>query len=111
MTRMAPKTRRAFDAEAFLNSPGVPTRVADYAPATGIFAQGDKAHAVFYIQQGSVKLSVLSATGKEAVVGVLGPGDFFGEGALAGQPLRLGTATAMTVSRILVLSDTPQSDH
>jgi len=77
--------------------------VADFAPGAGIFAQGDDANAVFYIQTGRVKLSVVSKTGREAVVGVLGPGDFFGEGALAGQPLRLATATAMTSSRILVV--------
>jgi CRP/FNR family transcriptional regulator, cyclic AMP receptor protein len=100
---MVPKTPHAFDAEAFLNSPGVARRVADYPPATGIFAQGDPADTVLYIQQGSVKLSVLSPTGKEAVVGVLGPGDFLGEGALAGEPVRLATATAMTASRILVV--------
>jgi CRP/FNR family cyclic AMP-dependent transcriptional regulator len=100
---MAPKAGRVFDAEAFLNSPGVDKRRADYSAATAIFAQGDPADTVLYIQQGSVKLSVLSQAGKEAVVGVLGPGEFFGEGALAGQPVRLATATAMTASRILVV--------
>jgi CRP/FNR family transcriptional regulator, cyclic AMP receptor protein len=100
---MVPKTQRAFDAEAFLSSPGLARRVADYPPATAIFAQGDAADTVLYIQQGRVKLSVASPAGKEAVVGVLGPGDFFGEGALAGQPVRLATATAMAASRILVV--------
>jgi CRP/FNR family transcriptional regulator, cyclic AMP receptor protein len=100
---MVPKTQRAFDAEAFLSSPGLARRVADYPPATAIFAQGDAADTVLYIQQGRVKLSVVSPAGKEAVVGVLGPGDFFGEGALAGQPVRLATATAMAASRILVV--------
>jgi CRP/FNR family transcriptional regulator, cyclic AMP receptor protein len=101
---IARKTRRrVFDAEAFLSSSGVAKRRADYPPATVIFAQGDAADTVLYIQQGSVKLSVLSEIGKEAVVGVLGPGDFFGEGALAGQPFRLATATSMTLSRILVV--------
>jgi CRP/FNR family cyclic AMP-dependent transcriptional regulator len=100
---MPPKTQRVFDAEAFLNSPGVARRVAAYAPGAAIFAQGDAANTVLYIQQGRVTLSVVSQTGKEAVVGVLGPGDFFGEGALAGQPVRLATATAMTASRILVV--------
>jgi CRP/FNR family transcriptional regulator, cyclic AMP receptor protein len=100
---IARKTRRLFDAEAFLSSSGVAKRRADYPPAAVVFAQGDAADTVLYIQQGSVKLSVLSQTGKEAVVGVLGPGDFFGEGALAGQPFRLATATSMTVSRILVV--------
>jgi CRP/FNR family cyclic AMP-dependent transcriptional regulator len=98
---MAPATGRVFDAETFLNSSGVTRRPAAYAPAAVIFAQGNPADTVLYIQQGRVKLSVLSQAGKEAVVGVLGPGDFFGEGALAGQPVRLATATAMTASRIL----------
>jgi CRP/FNR family cyclic AMP-dependent transcriptional regulator len=101
---MRPKIRHAFDAEAFLNSPGVARRVAGYAPSAAIFAQGDTANTVLYIQQGRVKLSVVSETGKEAVVGVLGPGDFLGEGALAGQPVRLATATAMTASRVLVIA-------
>ena len=72
----------------------------DYLPREVIYAQGDPSSTILYIQQGRVKLSVLSKTGKEAVVGVLGSGEFFGEGALAGQPVRLATATAMTESRI-----------
>jgi len=95
--------KRLFDAQAFLNSAGMARKAVDYPPATGIFAQGDPADTVLYIQHGSVKLSVVSQKGKEAVVGVLSPGDFFGEGALAGQPVRLATATAMTPSRILVI--------
>ncbi len=98
---MAAKQQPAFDPETFLNSPGVARKVVTFAAAAPIFAQGDAANAVFYIQQGRVKLSVVSRTGQEAVVGVLGPGDFFGEGALAGQPVRLATATAMSPSRIL----------
>jgi CRP-like cAMP-binding protein len=101
---MALKTKRApFDAEDFLRLPNVSRRVVAYRAGTAIFAQGSPSDAVLYIRQGSVKLSVVSQNGKEAVVGVLGPGDFFGEGALAGQPVRLGTATAMTASRILVV--------
>jgi len=100
---VAPKPLRAFDAEAFLSSPGMARRVEDYPAAAGIFAQGDSADTVLYIQHGRVKLSVVSQSGKEAVVAVLGPGDFFGEGALAGQPVRLATATAMTASRILLV--------
>jgi CRP/FNR family transcriptional regulator, cyclic AMP receptor protein len=100
---MLPKTRRVFDAEAFLNSPGVARKVVDYERAATIHSQGDPSDTILYIQQGSVKLSVLSDTGKEAVVGVLGPGDFFGEGALAGQRVRLATATAMTATTILVV--------
>jgi CRP/FNR family cyclic AMP-dependent transcriptional regulator len=103
MDRMDPPKPRRFDAKAFLNSPGMARKVVDYRPDKGIFAQGDPSDTVLYIQHGSVKLSVISETGKEAVVGVLGPGDFFGEGALAGQPVRLATATAMTASRILVV--------
>ena len=75
----------------------------DYQPATPIYSQGDPSDAVLYIQDGRVKLSVLSKTGKEAVVGVLEAGEFFGEGALAGQPIRLATATAMTPTRIRVV--------
>jgi CRP/FNR family cyclic AMP-dependent transcriptional regulator len=100
---MERQKKRVFDAEAFLHSPGMARRVVDYRPAAAIFSQGDPSDTVLYIQQGSVKLSVLSETGKEAVVGVLGPGDFFGEGALAGQPVRLATATAMIASTILVV--------
>jgi CRP/FNR family transcriptional regulator, cyclic AMP receptor protein len=98
-----PVPKRSFDAKAFLNSAGMARKAVDYLPATGIFTQGDPADTVLYIQYGSVKLSVVSQKGKEAVVGVLSPGDFFGEGALAGQPVRLATATAMTASRILVI--------
>jgi CRP/FNR family cyclic AMP-dependent transcriptional regulator len=100
---MSRKSVRPFDAEAFLNSPGLSRRVADYPAGASVFAQGDGADTVLYIQKGRLKLSVLSQSGKEAVVGVLGPGDFFGEGALAGQPVRLASATAMTASRILVV--------
>src|SRR5436309_1323572 len=101
---MEPPRKRRFDATAFLNSPGMARKVVDYPRGATIFTQGDPSEAVFYIQLGSVKLSVLSETGKEAVVGVLGVGEFFGEGALAGQPVRLATATAMAASRILFIA-------
>ena len=68
-----------------------------------IFSQGDPAKNVFYIQKGGVRLSVVNETGKEAVVAILGPGDFFGEGCLAGQPIRIGTATAITPTTVLVI--------
>jgi CRP/FNR family transcriptional regulator, cyclic AMP receptor protein len=100
---MQPKNKRLFDAEAFLNSSGISRKALDHQAAAVIFSQGDPSDSVLYIQNGSVKLSVVSRTGKEAVVGMLGSGDFFGEGALAGQPVRLATATAMTESRILVV--------
>jgi len=66
-----------------------------------VFAQGAQANSVFYVQEGGMKLSVLSSAGKEAVVAMLGPGDFFGEGCLAGQPLRMGTATAVMRTTLL----------
>jgi len=96
------KTRR-FDAKAFLDSSGISGKAVEYQPAETIFSQGDSSDNVLYIQRGSVKLSVLSRNGKEAVVGVLGAGDFLGEGALAGQPVRLATATAMGASTIRVV--------
>jgi CRP-like cAMP-binding protein len=84
-----------FDVEAFLATSGVARRLVKFAPATTIYAQGDRATSVWYIRQGRVKLSVLSSAGKEAIVAVLERGDFFGEGCLAGQPRRMGTATAL----------------
>jgi CRP/FNR family cyclic AMP-dependent transcriptional regulator len=97
------KNKRSFDAETFLNSSGIANRTVNHRSDAVIFSQGDPSDDIFYIQRGSVKLSVLSASGKQAVLGVLGPGEFFGEGALAGQAVRLGTATTMTASRILAL--------
>ena len=72
----------------------------DYPASALIFSQGDASDSVLYIQRGTVKLSVVSQNGKEAVVGVLNAGEFFGEGALAGQPVRLATATAINASRV-----------
>jgi CRP/FNR family transcriptional regulator, cyclic AMP receptor protein len=96
-----PKKPRPFDAQRFLDSAAVAKRTVEYRPKTTIYAQGDSANAILYIQKGGVKLSVVSSTGKEAVVGVLGPGDFFGEGCLAGQPVRMGTATAIVPTTVL----------
>ena len=93
----------AFNAQAFLDSAGLSKEIVPYSRAEVIFSQGDACEAVMYIQTGGVKLSVLSKTGKEAVVAMLGPGDFFGEGCLAGQVLRIGSATAITPSNILVI--------
>ena len=92
-----------FSAEAFLNSSGVAKSIVQYGREETIFAQGDPCEEVFYIQTGGVKLSVLSKTGREAIVAMLGPGDFFGEGCLAGQSLRMGSATAITPSMILLV--------
>jgi CRP/FNR family transcriptional regulator, cyclic AMP receptor protein len=92
-----------FDVRAFLASTGVPRRVGRFVRDAVVFAQGAQANNVFYIQEGGVKLSVLSSAGREAVVAMLGPGDFFGEGCLAGQPRRMGTATAMAATTVLRL--------
>lgn len=98
-----PNNGSAFDAQAFLDSAGVARRIAEYPRKATIFAQGDTAKNVMYIQQGGVKLSVVNGVGKEAVVAVLGPGDFFGEGCLAAQPIRIGAATAITPTTLLVI--------
>jgi CRP/FNR family transcriptional regulator, cyclic AMP receptor protein len=92
---------RPFDARAFLESAGVAKTIVQYARGEAIFTQGDACEHVMYIQSGAVKLSVLSESGREAVVGILGAGDFFGEGCLAGQPVRMGSATAAARSTIL----------
>ena len=92
-----------FSPQAFLDSAGVARRIVEYRRADVIFAQGDPCESVLYIQKGGVKISVVSKTGREAVVAMLGPGDFFGEGGLAGQPVRMGSATATTSTTILVV--------
>jgi len=101
--RVAPKAPPRFDVEAYLTSTGVGRKVVSHPRGTVIFSQGDRAADVRYVQQGTIKLSVLSRIGKEAVLALLGPGDFFGEGALTGHSVRMITATAMTASRILVV--------
>jgi CRP-like cAMP-binding protein len=97
------KRPRTFNAQAFLDSSGLSKKIVDYRRAEVVFSQGDACDSVMYIQSGGVKLSVLSKTGREAIVAMLGPGDFFGEGCLAGQPLRIGSATAITPSSVLVI--------
>jgi CRP/FNR family transcriptional regulator, cyclic AMP receptor protein len=97
------KVTAAFNAQAFLDSSGIAKTIREYGRGETIFTQGDTCEDVMYIQTGGVKLSVLSKTGREAVVGMLGPGDFFGEGCLAGQPVRMGSATAITPSVILLV--------
>jgi CRP-like cAMP-binding protein len=95
--------KRAFDAQTFLDSAGVSRKVKEFKRAEGIYAQGDAASSVMYLQSGGVKLTVINEVGKEAVVAILGPGDFFGEGCLAGQSVRMGTATAVTPTTVLVI--------
>jgi len=92
-----------FDVRAFLASTAVPKSVVQFARGETIFTQGEACRHVMYIQSGGVKLSVLSKSGREAVVAMLGPGDFFGEGCLAGQPFRMGSASAITPSVILTV--------
>ncbi|MGA8761422.1 MAG: Crp/Fnr family transcriptional regulator [Candidatus Sulfotelmatobacter sp.] len=87
---------RDFDPERFLNTIGEGRKIVLVPKKKTIYAQGAACDAVFYIQNGKVRLTVVSKNGKEATIGILGPGDFFGEGGLAGQPVRMGTATAMT---------------
>jgi len=97
------EVRAEFNAQAFLDSAGVARKVKEFKKAEVIYSQGDSAKSVMYLQEGSVKLSVVNEVGKEAVVAVLGRGDFFGEGCLAGQSVRMGTATAISLSTVLVI--------
>jgi len=98
-----PKTRSSFDVEAYLESTGPARKAVQYRRGAVVFSQGDPGNDVRYIQKGAIKLSVLSRIGKEAVVAMLVPGDFFGEGVLAGQSVRIGTATAVVASSVLVI--------
>jgi CRP/FNR family transcriptional regulator, cyclic AMP receptor protein len=98
-----PRRKDAFDAQVFLDSAGVAKRVREFKKADIIFSEGAAADSVMYIQKGGVKITALSAAGKEAIIAILGPGDFFGEGCLAGQPIRMGNAMALTPSTLLVI--------
>ena len=92
----------AFDARVFLES-ATARRVVSYPKGKVVFSQGQPSDSVMYIRKGGIKISVLSKTGKEAVVAMLTPGDFFGEGALTGQSIRIGTATATMATTVLVI--------
>jgi CRP/FNR family transcriptional regulator, cyclic AMP receptor protein len=94
--RAAPKKLSKFDTKTFLSTINGGRKIVPFLKKETIVAQGDSSDAVFYIQKGKVKLSVVSEIGKEATIGILNEGDFFGEGCLTGQPLRLCSATAMT---------------
>jgi CRP-like cAMP-binding protein len=100
----------AFNLHEFLESAGLTRRITRFTRGAAVFSQGDAATDVFYLQQGSIKLSVLSRTGKEAVVAILGPGDFFGEGCLAGQPRRMATAHVLTPGTVLVVEKAEMLD-
>jgi CRP-like cAMP-binding protein len=95
------KARHRFDVAAFLA--GTARSAVNYRPRAVVYAQGDPCEDVRYVQKGTIELSVLSRTGREAVVAMLAPGDFFGEGALAGQAVRLGNATATEASTVLII--------
>jgi len=100
---MKSKRKTPFNPQAYLESVGASKKVAEFRKKQAIFSQGDAADSVLYIQKGSVKLTVVNETGQEAVVAVFGSGDFFGEGGLAGQTVRMGTATAMVPTTVLVI--------
>jgi CRP/FNR family transcriptional regulator, cyclic AMP receptor protein len=95
-----PRKIRSFDAGAFLESAGLGKRTVAYSRRDVIFSQGDPSDTVMYVRTGAIRLSVLSHVGKEAIVATLGPGHFLGEAALAGHPVRLVTATAMSASTV-----------
>src|SRR5579864_4392300 len=97
----ATKKHCAFDPDRFLATIGQGRKSLVVARKKRIFSQGDAADAVFYIQKGKVRLTVVSQAGKEATIGILSEENFFGEGSLAGQPLRMGSAAAMTDCQIL----------
>jgi len=95
------KTKRDFDPRKFLATIGEGRKIVQVAKKQTIYAQGAACDAVFYIQAGKVRLTVIAKNGKEATIGILNPGDFFGEGGLAGQPLRMGSATALTACELM----------
>jgi CRP/FNR family cyclic AMP-dependent transcriptional regulator len=99
----APKPSAEFDLHGFLDSAGLSRTVTKYPKGAVIFSQGDPAAQVMYVQQGGVKISVLSKTGKEAIVAMLSAGEFFGEGCLAGQSRRMASAAAMGATTVLIV--------
>jgi len=103
LSKVRSKKNPVFNAQAFLDSAGLARRVVEYRRSEKIYSQGESTKNVLYIQKGGIKLSVLNEVGKEAVVAMLGPGDFFGEGGMAGQLVRMGTATAITPTTLLVI--------
>ncbi len=103
-SRARAKAAPEFDAQAFLDSPGLSKKIVAYGRGETIFTQGDPCEDVLYIQRGGVKLSVLSKTGREAIVAMIGSGDFFGEGRLAGQPIRIGAPRPSPPSGIVFVA-------
>lgn len=93
----------SFNAQGFLDTAGVARKIQDYRRGESIYSQGDAAETVMYVQKGGVKLSVVNGSGKEAVVAMFGPTDFFGEGCMAGQTIRMGTTSAVTPTTLLII--------
>jgi CRP-like cAMP-binding protein len=102
-TKATPARKFPFDLRVFLETAGVARQIVKFRRSEKIYTQGDPARGVQYIQNGGVKLSVINEDGKEAVVAMLGPGDFLGEGCLAGQPVCMGTATAIVPTSVLFI--------
>jgi CRP/FNR family cyclic AMP-dependent transcriptional regulator len=103
LKRKIKQQTNSFDAQSFLDTAGVSRKVLDFRRGESIYSQGDTAETVMYIQKGGVKLSVVNGSGKEAVVAMFGPTDFFGEGCMAGQTIRMGTASAVTPTTLLMI--------
>src|SRR5580704_687322 len=115
-TKVAARRRSRFDPRTFLATMGVGRKILAIPKKQTIFAQGDGADAVFYVQEGKVRLTVVSKSGKEATIGIVSGRNFFGEGALAGQLLRMGSAVAMTDCELLrvdkkVMMDVLHREH
>jgi CRP/FNR family cyclic AMP-dependent transcriptional regulator len=100
---MKSKRKNTFDPQVYLESVGASRTAKNFKRKQPIFSQGDRADSIVYVQNGGVKLTVVNESGKEAVVAIFGPGDFFGEGAMAGQTIRMGTATAIAPTTVLVI--------
>src|SRR5271154_1210941 len=96
--------KKPFELQTYLETAGVKRRIVNFRKNQVIFTQGDESRSVLYLQTGSVKITVNSSAGKEAVIALLQPGDFFGEGSIAGQPLRFSTATAMEPTSVLEIT-------
>ena len=97
------KKVNVFDPQVFLDTSGVARKIAEFRRGESIYSQGEAADSVMYVQKGGVKFTVVNESGKEAVVAMFGPNDFFGEGCMAGQAVRMGSATAITPSTVLVI--------
>src|SRR5437899_4111232 len=102
-SRNTPRNKIAFDAQAFLDSARIGRKIRQVIRGDVVYSQGESAKTVMYLKEGSIKLTVVNGAGKEAVITILGPGDFFGEGCLAGQAVRMGTATAISASTVHVI--------